>query len=45
VSSCRNDLTAGVLIARTSANSRLSLGGHCSSSTQAFGQHLRGIQV
>jgi hypothetical protein len=45
VSGRGDDLAAGVLIARTSANSRLSLGGHCSSSTQALGLHLRGLQV
>ena len=36
-----DDLAAGVLVARPPANFGLSLDGHCSSSTQAFAQHLR----
>jgi hypothetical protein len=36
VPSSRDDLPAGVLVAGAPANLGLSLGGHCSSSTQTF---------
>jgi hypothetical protein len=43
MSGSRDDLAAGVLVAWATANFRLSLGGHCSSSTQALRHRLPGI--
>ena len=41
----RNDLAAGVLVAGTPANLRLSRGRHCSSLTQASDEVCYGFQV